>query len=328
MPDEGEFEQRLDRYARYDEYSDIVSSLQWLFTCTTELQSVVAHFERFPKFVVDDRKVTPDFTVLFHNGNAIVGEIATLALHEGSVQSLAKQVDSYLRAAQVPVGTGGRTAQVQSVGVLLLMPLNAASNTVDRLILQPEHGKTFAQPPCIAAYAREGDRRYNYNRIRHPGNGTLPDNGSAADLTRYLDANLSIAITNFASLKAEYPFTNDPVDDLYLATHLYTRTWPTMYGEELQQGEVRVDIDATHTALRIQNPRIQKADIRRALGLLKDAGRAKNRDGGWDVRFGQMRSRTHGSEVHLVLAERASRTTAASKKKQAPPDSHPTLFDP
>lgn len=306
-----DYEQLIDGYRLYDEYSDIVSSMQWLFTDTTKLPNVVTHFERFPRFAVNGVDVTPDFTVLFSNGNAIIGEIARISQRPESVQKLAKQVGAYSSATSVPT-TKGRS-KVQEVGVLLLMPVDVAAKTVDRLILKPEHDVQLSKAPCIANYSRD-TKRYNYNRIRDPGNGDLPDNGSGADLVGYLNSSLGTPISAFAPLKAQYPFTNDPVDTLYLATHLYTKTWPTLHGDDLE-GDVQIDVDATLKELRLQSPSVKKREILRALALLREAERANCLDGQWAVNLGRIRSKTHGSEIHSVLAERASRTRTKPTKR-------------
>lgn len=192
------YDQLIDGYRIYDEYSDIVSSMQWLFTETSKLPSVVDHFERYPKVRVDGVDVTPDFTVLFANGNALIGEIARISQQSESVQKLAKQVGSYGRVTSLPRGKG--TTDVTDVGVLLIMPVNVAARAVDRLILKPEHDVELTNPPCIVNYSRD-NVRYNYNRIRDAENGVLADNGSGEDLVEYLNSNLGAPIKHFAPVK-------------------------------------------------------------------------------------------------------------------------------
>ena len=114
----------LTEYETYDQHVDVVSALEWLFTdpVVKGMPDTVAHFERFPRIPVAGKKdpLTPDFTVLFADGTAIVGEIAKIALHENSVEKVCAQIGGYAVLDQVPNGRGG-LATVRHLDVMLLV---------------------------------------------------------------------------------------------------------------------------------------------------------------------------------------------------------------
>lgn len=65
----------------YDQAVDVVSAFEWLHTETAAVPDTVRHFDRYPSLTAPDGKgATPDFTVLFHQGAALVGEIARFSL--------------------------------------------------------------------------------------------------------------------------------------------------------------------------------------------------------------------------------------------------------
>src|SRR3546814_18993668 len=81
-----------DLFARDDVYDLavwIVSGFLFLFTEQASLSPTVAHFERYPLIThPDGKEATPDFTVLFHDGGALVGEVAQLSLADQGVDAL------------------------------------------------------------------------------------------------------------------------------------------------------------------------------------------------------------------------------------------------
>ena len=82
-------QQLLDSFNRYDQYADVVSAFEFLFTETREMPVCVERFERFPGIMhpVDGRRATPDFTVSFHQGNNL-GNCSGSRVSVGAVTSL------------------------------------------------------------------------------------------------------------------------------------------------------------------------------------------------------------------------------------------------
>ncbi len=89
----------------------------------------------------------------------------------------------------------------------------------------------------------------------------------------------------FASLKAARAFMNDPVDALYLATHLWAKTFPSDAGAAGAARPVRVTVDPADLAaeLRAQHGGVRAGDVERALGLLATAKLAELTPSGWVV---------------------------------------------
>src|SRR3546814_3507873 len=101
---------------------------------------------------------------------------------------------------------------------------------------------------------------------------------------------------------------NDEIDQLYLAAHLGTREFPTMFGAQ-SEGERRLgprrttsgDLAAT---LRKKYGNCRSADVTRAMELL-ERGRVARRVSGseWEVAWGPFQH--EGDDVRRALAQRA-----------------------
>ena len=167
----------LTEYETYDQHVDVVSALEWLFTdpAVKGMPATVSHFERYPHIPVAGKTVTPDFTVLFTDGSAIIGEIAKIALHENSVEKVCTQIGGYAVLDRVP-GGHGRTVPVNHVDVLLLVHADVGPAAVRRIIRErfadPEHAYSPPEPPCIAQFYRT-ESHYSFQRLQHQDNGVL-----------------------------------------------------------------------------------------------------------------------------------------------------------
>src|SRR3546814_10229985 len=85
----------------YDRAVGIVSGFQFLFTEQASLSPTVAHFERYPLIThPDGKEATPDFTVLFHDGGALVGEVAQLSLADQGVDALCRRSEEHTSELQ------------------------------------------------------------------------------------------------------------------------------------------------------------------------------------------------------------------------------------
>lgn len=320
----------LREYETYDQHVDVVSILHWVFTESVELPSTVRHFERFPSIRVGGKTLTPDFTVLFHDGTAILGEVASLALHQNSVDKLLSQLANYAAVTQVPA-SATTTAKISDPDVLLFVPNSrglTAMRRVHECIDDSDHDYQPTRPPVIAQYAK-GDSEYTLQRLPDPRNGILTPGDREQHLGLFLDGDFTAKAEHFASNKVAYRFINDSPATLYLATHLVLQTLPTEYF--LSGEQVDVKPAALAELIRSQYGGGIKSDhVKQALDLLQHAGYAlDNRDGTWAISLKPLRSRTE-SDVHRVIVEKAvkrAKSVIVPRERPTEPPQQGTLFD-
>src|SRR3546814_12058738 len=97
---------------------------------------------------------------------------------------------------------------------------------------------------------------------------------------------------------------NDEIDQLYLAAHLWTREFPTMFGAqdegERRQSPMRTTSGDLAATLRKKYGKCRSADVTRAMELL-ERGRFARRVSGseWEVAWGpfQHEGRSEGRRV-------------------------------
>lgn len=303
-----EVQQHLSEYTTYDTYVDVVSIFQWLMTETRELPGTVKHFERFPRINQGDKELTPDFTILFDDGHAVVGEIASVALHENSHEKLVTQLGNYAGLHAIPAGPRA-IAKPVLVDVLLLVQADrgqAAFKGIRERIDDPSHPYSPTRPPVVCQYMKTDDR-YIIQRLQNAGNGTLDPGSREHHLGKMLDNDFSPKAHMFTPTKVNYRFINDAASDLYLATHLLQQTFPTEYAG--RGDEVDVVPSAVAQLIRQQyGGGVRSANVKRALQLLQKAGYARPVGGGssWTVSLKKPNSRKQ-SQVHEIILDRASR---------------------
>lgn len=313
-------------YVIYDRAVDIVSIYHWLFTETKELPSTVEHFERYPKLKTSEGELTPDFTVLFKNGTGWVAEIANIALPEGSVESICRQLDKYSRVTHLPNARGG-TTEVSKLDVVLLTPIDNATDAVRRIygerIENPDHWYSPARRPIMIQFAPTPD---HYVLQVWPGsqNGSF----SAGGEPNYRDwVDLKPPPRNFANNKVRYAFANDPIPPLYLATRLWLNVFPSRFGVSAVTDETTTD--EVLGLVRHQYGRGRVGEVDDAMKMLRAAGLVTFADGIWKIRRRRL-SRTD-SDAHVAIAQLASgartvddRSRTRMRRELA---SQPTLFD-
>lgn len=296
----------LRTYNIYDEHVDIVSSMEWLFTATKEVPATVAHFERFPSIKVSKTlTLTPDFTVLLKDGTAIIGEIAQFALRDESVDDLCSQLGNYDAITAVQ-DADGNLVTVTRADTVLFVPARIGLQAVRRIIVErlddPDHTYSPAKPPVIAQFSRDSER-YTFQRLANPENGTLPDTRTPMTLGFLLGNDLSPLVNNFKDLKADKRFMNDEIDPLYLATHLWTATWPTQYPGRTD--DITVNPAELGELLRTQFGKGAAKDVKKALLLLQRGGLAvANLDRTWTVSRKKLSQRGE-RDVHKIIAQLA-----------------------
>lgn len=320
----------MREYDIYDQAVDVVSAFEFLFTIPEDMATTVAHFERFPKVpsATGADPDTPDFTVLFNDGTALVGEIARLSLQSKSVDSACAQLARYDRFTHVP-DAAGRLTEAHDVSVMQIVPLDIGPDAVDRIIhnrmLNSDHPYQPSQAPCVVQFARDPDR-YMFQRISDVANGTI--NGHQRD--PHLGARIrkiNVPASSFANIKATKKFMNDPIPPLYLSVILYTQVWPTDF-----QGQAEILITPADTAqvLQARYGAGTANDVRNATTLLISAGlAADNKNGTYTVA-----KRPRAREEHDLARSIAQRSAdqvkplvKAQRTGPAAPTNQLSLFD-
>lgn len=324
----------LAGFDTYDQHVDVVSAFEWVFSDpeVKQMPSTVTHFERFPRVRGDDgTELTPDFTVLFNDGSAIIGEIAKVGLAEESVDHLCQQLGKYATVTEVPAG-GGAAVATTHVDVMCITPMKAGLDVYERVIVERyrEPGNAFKPPapPCIVQFSRD-ENSYTFQRIRADGNGTLFAGERDPHIQRYLDRGFSPPVRHFIRVKVARPYINDPVDVLYLCTQLWTRVWPDRHGG--RQAVIQVDCAETAGYLRERYGYVRASDVRRAVELLSRVGlAARDDDGAWHVALRMLGSAAE-KDVHRVIASRLlrrQRPVEGLPVRREEPSRQGTLFDP
>jgi hypothetical protein len=332
-------ERLLHGFTTYDRAVDVVSAFEMAFTTSrSQVPGTVRHFERFPRVPgPDDTTLTPDFTVVFEDGTGLAGEIARLALHENSAEGLCRQIAKYDALRQLPDAAG--LAEVSQMDVLLLVPQSVGVAAVKRIVVDrfanPDHPYKPSVAPCVVQFAFDEDR-YIFQRLLDPRNGTLRDENRADGLGRWFEENgdFKARPSRFSDIKSARAFINDPVDPLYLATHLWAKTFPTMAGDSPRP--VRLEVRSADLAaeLRERFGGVLASDVDRALDLLKTAKLADQTTDGCVIAWEELRVPGEKDLAH-ALATRAcrppsrsasSRLEAAAQAEAARPTPPPQLF--
>jgi hypothetical protein len=342
-PDATECVERLLRgFRTYDRAVDVVSAFEMVFTVSkSPLPPTVAHFERFPRIRLSDgTTLTPDFTVVFTDGTGLVGEIARIARNEESVEALCSQLGRYDALTQLP-GPGGTLVDASPIDVLLLVPMDVGPAAVRRVIvdryLNGTHDYAPTVAPCIVQFAYD-EGRYLFQWLPDERNGTLRD-GSRAGMGGWFASNGDFRAKpeRFADIKAARAFMNDPVDELYLAVHLWAKTFPTDIGEH-ESRPVKIIVNPADLAAELREQfgsGVRSNDAERALGLLRTAKLSEPSPEGWVVAWEELRGTGERDLAHII-ATRACRPPAkgvldrlksADRAAQAAPSPLPSLFD-
>jgi len=325
----------LADYALYDRNVDIVSAYQYLFTEVPDLAATVAHFERFPIAVTEDgTKVTPDFTVLFTDGHAYVGEISNIPLPDQGVDKVCRQLLRYdqIRSVQGPDGL----VEVQSVDVLQFVQMRHASDAARRIfedrLDDPDHQYKPTRRPVLIQYAHESDR-YIFQIWSGTENGSFADSERTPDYGKY-GAELNMDPNAFGRLKVQYVFMNDRVKPLYMATVLWSKVFPSLHGAGVQ--EHPAEAQKLQQTVNRQYGHVRVGDIRDAMGILVAAGLAvPTSQDNWTVHRRVLRKA--GADIHTLIAKRvedgvrgklAARERRVARQQSAEISGQGSLFDP
>lgn len=319
-------EEQLRRYFLYDQYVDVVSAFHMLFTKSQELVPTVAHFERYPRIPrPDGNALRPDFTVVFNDGSGLAGEVSRLSLEQGSGEKLVRQVAKYDGLDALPTG-GGQLTKVTHCDVLLLMPMdvaNGAFQAIQGRIDDDGHEYEPFAPPCLVQYSFHSDR-YIFQRWPAAGNGELReharmlnDEGRPRGIGAWMERDsIKVKPAWFSASKARHAFMNDPIIDLYLATHLWTKAFPELAGGTPAGARVKLEVSENGLTddLAKRYGVVRKHDVQKALGLLrraKLADRAAPTDA-WAVAFHEL-AKGRNEETQHVIARRLCTPTSSNE---------------
>ena len=275
-------------YLHYDRCVDIVSAVEVWFTRATGLKDTVRHFERYPSFEhPDGAPVTPDFTVLFEDETAYVGELSNLSLREESLDSLCRQIGRYDALPYAPGGDG--LVGVSSLDVIVFVPhseANAATTRIAGAMADEQHFYSPERPPSVLAWSFDVDSQsYSFTRDSRSGNPRPRGHGREHSLETWLSAPMASDTLrglpkHFADVKASKRFMNDPPPPLYTATILWSAVLPGMSGGE---GDVVCSAASLAAVLRREYGRGAAAELRAALAFLARAGLARPAGQDWVV---------------------------------------------
>jgi hypothetical protein len=332
-------ERLLRGFSTYDRAVDVVSAFEMAFTTSrSQVPGTVRHFERFPRVPdADGAVLTPDFTVVFNDGTGLAAEIARVALHDNSVERICRQIAKYDALRQLP--DGGGLTDVSHTDVLLLVPQAVGVAAVKRIVINrfanAGHPYKPSVAPCVAQFAFDEDR-YIFQRLLDERNGRLRDGDRADGLGRWFEENgdFKARPSRFSDIKAARAFMNDPADALYLATHLWAKTFPTAAGDSARP--VRLEVRSADLAaeLRSRFGGVLRSDVESALDLLRTAKLADRTSDGWVIAWEELRVPGEKDLAH-ALATRAcrppsrtasSRLAAAAEAEAARPSPPASLF--
>jgi len=327
-------ERLLRGFTTYDRAVDVVSAFEMAFTTSrSDVPDTVRHFERFPRIPSGEgSSLTPDFTVVFEDGTGLAGEIARLALHENSAESLCRQIENYDALRQLP-GSAGLT-EVNQTDVLLLVPQSVGVAAVKRIVVDrfanPKHPYSPSVAPCVVQFAFDEDR-YIFQRLLDPRNGTLRDGDRPDGLGRWFEENgdFKARPSRFSDIKAARAFINDTVDPLYLATHLWAKTFPTLAADAARP--VRLEVRSSDLAAELRDAfgGVRTSDVGRALDLLKTARLADQTTDGHVIAWEELRVPGEKELAH-ALATRTCRppSRTASSRLEAAAQAEATRLTP
>lgn len=277
----------------YDTAVGIVSAFHTLFTKQRDLAPTVVHFERYPELAHGDgNPATPDFVVLFVDGSVLVGEIANLPLADQGVDRLCSQILRYDSLPEVPASMGAVVPPAW-VDVLLFVNVGTGTAAVHRIIddrlESPDHPYKPSVPPCIVT-AIPGSSGYTFMRQGDASNGQLREGERLGIGDWMMKADINVPANYFVDNKAEWAFVNDPIDPLYLATHLWTHEFATKAASQPRTGSVvRLALNCGDLAseLKAKYGKGSRSEVDHAMDLLGRGKFATRLDGAnWEVAWG------------------------------------------
>lgn len=301
-------------FSVYDRAVDVVSAWEMIFTeSDTPLRRAVLHFERFPVVRSPSGESTPDFTVLYDDGSACIGEIAHLPLADEGVDALCAQLARYHKVTHVPGPMG--IVKVHTVSVMLLVPITVGPPAIQRVIeeraLNDDHPYAPERLPVVVQFVFDRESgKYIFQRIPDPRNGELADEGLPEDARLsgwFRRHSVNIRPDRFQHIKVTRRFVNDPIAPLYLAVTLWTKTIADDGAYTgTKQAVLEYKVGELAERLRREFGNVRASDVRRALELLAAAGLAERDGDVWRVQWREIAVAGEDRDFAQELARRAA----------------------
>lgn len=279
-------------YRNYVRCAEIIATVEVWFTKSEEMASTVQHFERFPKLEHHEKGtlLTPDFTVLFNDGTALIGEVSRVALREESVDKAWKQLEAYAQVSKVQDQTG-TLVEVSAVDVVVIVPHNGSMRMCQAVAERKASSK--ADNLWISVFEWSHDSDDNTYTIKCPptdGNVAPRGHGREPSLEGWLTQTdnsdgLRGRPEHFSLVQIERRFTNDPIPPLYLATIL----WSQVFGD-ISDGEADIKIVPADIARRVNRKfgKVRSPDVKSALAVLEQARLARQQGSEWIVAYREL----------------------------------------
>lgn len=288
----------------YDIAADIVANFQFWCEIQKDMAPTVKHFERFPTVPHPDtgNPMTPDFTVLYEDGSALIGEIARQAKHPGSFESLWTQIEPYSRVTEVPSDNAGGTTPVEMVDALVITP-HHVSNELCRNIRGKQEQLPTDLPIRVFEFSSDAtDGVYTFKCPPTEGNVPPRGNDREPSFESWLEGlpdGLRGLPKNFTRVKVPNRFMNDEIPPLYLATVLWSEVFAHM-----ASGPEDIEIEPSKLAdyMRGNFGNLRTNDIRKAMDLLDTARLAEKAGSKWNVGYHELGK--GGQELEDALVAR------------------------
>ncbi|MGH2845003.1 MAG: hypothetical protein ACRDL0_03100 [Thermoleophilaceae bacterium] len=343
----GREQELLSEYHAYDRWVDIVAVAEVWFCGSEGIAPTVEWFERFPTYRhADGEDVSPDFTSLFEDKTAIVGELSSLSLRDKSLDSLCHQIGRYDALRQVPAGPpdAGALADVEDLDVVVFMPHRVANAGAARLaeaMADPDHFYKPRHQPVIIGWSYDAtEDSYTFTRDAAAGNPRPRDHARVVGLGSWLEKGydtLRGVPWQFAKRKVRGRFMNDEPPPLYTATVLWAETFKDLLAEQGLAPPQDIETSTPELAefMRGQYGFGTARVAERALRFLKTARLASESGKGWTVHYRELR-RTHRETVEALIskylaassgrAQAVERATSQTEDEAVEPE-RPSLFD-
>ncbi len=198
----------------------------------------------------------------------------------------------------------------------------------------PEHSFKPSVAPCVVQFGFD-EGRYIFQRLPDPRNGTLREGNRVDGIGQWFEkSEINVRPSGFSEIKAARAFINDAADPLYLATHLWAKTFATRAADAPRPVRLEVRPDDLAAALRAEFGGVRTSDVDRALNLLAIGKLADRLTDGCVVAWEELRVPGDKDLAHAIATRAcrppsrsvSSRLEAASQAEAAKPHAPDSLF--
>jgi len=300
-------------FSNYERTVWVINSIEGHFR--RYYKSMLRYFDRYPKIKVDEKVITPDFTVVFAGPYEIVGEVKRALGKQEGIEKRYSQLKQYDRKLRLRIADGD-TYQHETTNhdILLLINVEYArpeSKTLQQMLSADREKGAFNR--ALSVFSTSYDNQAARSRwvlIWEPDTDKLRDSilPQVQRLSeRHQDRGEPILIypDEFTGVQAVHWFCNDNPPSIYVAVVLWSKIFPRLLTAEQRQTwtldsdcqgsiDVEVTVDQVVDATRqFVNYPIKTALIKQVLELLtKPRLTEKRADGKFIIHFRRLRSGT------------------------------------